>query len=138
MATRGLVAFAGNVGKTGLALLLSPRNTLMREPDLDTWELISHSRFDGKFEDNFRSTSLHLSLIRYEQPLNTQNHGARDKEACYLEAVISAYDKGAWVADLDLLHLVNGAVFYLGATCSHDEATKRDTSGLNGMTSIDN
>lgn len=64
----------GNVGRPGLVLLLSPRNTILREPDLESWEMVNHTTFDGKFEDNFASTSLHLSLTGWEQPVNVQNH----------------------------------------------------------------
>lgn len=128
----------GNVGKPGLALLLSPRDTILREPDLDTWQLVNHAKFDGRFEDNFASTALHLSLTGYEQRLNTASYGCRDKEAFYLEAVVSAYDKGTWVADLDLLHLVHGRFMHLGPNCTHDSSVQRDSSIVPGLTSIDN
>ena len=128
----------GNVGKPGLGLLLSPRDTVLREPDLDTWELVNHASFDGRFEDNFASTTLHLSLTGYEQRLNTSRYGCRDKEAYYLEAVVSAYDKGTWVADLDLLHFLQGPFLRLDDTCSHDSTAQVDSSVFPGLTSIDN
>ena len=132
----------GNVGKPGLALLLSPRNTLLREPDLETWQLVNHAPFDGKLEDNFSSTSLHLSLTGYEQQLNIpKQQGARDREAYYLEAVVSAFDKGAWVADLDLFHLLHGHFTYISPRpmCRwHNGADAHTTSSFSALTSVDN
>ena len=128
----------GNVGKPGLALLLSPRDTNLREPDLETWQLVNHAKFDGRFEDNFASTTLHLSLTGYEQRLNTSRYGRRDKEAFYLEAVVSAYDKGIWVADLDPLHLIHGRFLRLDSTCRHDASAQQDFSHFPGLTSVDN
>ena len=128
----------GNVGKPGLALLLSSRDTILREPDLETWQLVNHARFDGCFDDNFSSTTLHLSLTGYEQRLNTSRYGCRDKEAFYLETVVSAYDKGTWAADLDLLHLVHGPFLRIDASCGHDSHTGSDSSIFPGLTSIDN
>ena len=128
----------GNVGKPGLALLLSPQETILRERDLDTWQLVSHSEFDGRFEDNFASTTMHLILTGHEQRLNTQRHSPRDKEAFYLEAVVSVYDKGVWMADLDLLHLIRGPQKFLQACDLHDEVVKQDFSTIPGLTAIDN
>ena len=128
----------GNVGKPGLALLLSSRDTVLREPDLETWQLVNHARFDGCFDDHFSSTTLHLSLTGYEQRLNTSRYGCRDKEAFYLEAVVSAYDKGTWAADLDLLHLIHGRFLRIDASCGHDSHTRSDFSIFPGLTSIDN
>lgn len=128
----------GNVGKPGLALLLSPRDTVLREPDLETWQLVNHAKFDGCFEDNFASTTLHLSLTGYEQRLNTSRYGCRDKEAFYLEAVVSAYEKGTWVADLDLLHLIHGPFLRVESSCMHNTNAQQDFSIFPCLTSIDN
>ena len=128
----------GNVGKPGLALLLSPRNTILREPDIDTWQLVNHAKFDGCFEDNFPSTTLHLSLTGYEQRLNTSRYGCRDKEAFYLEAAVKAYDKGAWFADLDLLHLLHDPFLHVGGSCLHNSSAQQDFSDIHDPVSIDN
>ena len=140
----------GNVGKPGLALLLSPRDTILREPDFETWQLVNHDKFEGVFEDSFASTSLHLSLTGYEQPLNIQRHGGRDKEAFYLEAVISAHKNGAWVADLNFLDLfrniyqakgdlpLRSPLRFLPPTCTHDAAEESDTTAFPILSSIDN
>lgn len=142
----------GNVGKPGLSLLLLPQNPIHREPDLDSWELVNHAEFDGLFEDNFRGTSLHLSLTGYEQALNIGKHGGRDKEVCYLEAVIAALDNGTWVADLDILYhppqpeslfqniwVGYDGHYYLPRDCQHKVQERVDfASRFNHLTSIDN
>ncbi|KAL8719747.1 MAG: hypothetical protein Q9225_003291 [Loekoesia sp. 1 TL-2023] len=137
----------GNIGKPGLALLLSPRDTILREPDLETWELVNHVAFDGKSENNFAATSLHLSLTGYEQALNLGRHGNRDKEAFYVEAVVSVHDHGSWMADVDLLHLAHNVLrqqdmcsrlVILPTTCEHEPSNKNDTSFIAKLTSIDN
>lgn len=128
----------GNVGKPGLALLLLPKNPELREADLETWRLVNHAKFNGKYEDCFQSTSLHLSLTGYEQPLNVGHHGARDREIIYVEAVISVHDRGSWMADINPLHLMRGPKHQLTATCTHDLNGMDQTPSPNTLTMIDN
>ena len=154
---RTLRHVTGNIGKPGLALLLSPKNTSLREPDLETWHLVNHADHDGNLENNFEATSLHLSLTGYEQSLNLGRHGARDKEAFYVEAVVSAHDHGNWVADLNILqsaHLIddirrtyrnfNGVLVFhdavvehFPANCGHSVDAKKAHSLFECLTSID-
>ena len=129
----------GNVGKPGLALLLSPRDTLQMEPDLDTWQLVNHAPYDGVLEDNFATTSLHLALTGHEQRLNIRSQqGTRDKEVFYLEIVVSAYERGTWVADLDLFHLLHGNNQYISPYCPHDEPVSHTQTAFSDLTSVDN
>lgn len=128
----------GTVGGPGLACLLSPRDTLLREPDLETWKLIDHSKFDGKFDNSFTSTSLHLSLTGYEQPLNFRVHGGRDREAFYLEAAVSAYDNGTWVADLDLHHLLQIKGPHPEFQCPHEAEAREYAKFFPTLVSVDN
>lgn len=93
----------GNVGRPGMALLTSPRDPSIREPDRKNWRLIRHADFDGKLEFNFASTSLHLHFTGYEFPLQTLEHGTRDTEVSFVEAVVQAFDGGSWVADVNIL-----------------------------------
>ena len=141
----------GNVGKPGLSLLLLPENPIHREPDLDTWELVNHAKFEGTYEDNFKGTSLHLSLTGYEQALNIGKQGGRDKEVYYLEAVVAALDNGTWVADLDILYrsfqskfrkdmsVGNDGHYHLPTHCRHTPQNRADFgSTSNHLTSTDN
>ncbi|MCJ1393487.1 hypothetical protein MMC18_006362 [Xylographa bjoerkii] len=138
-------ALVGNVGKPGLALLLLPKHSMRREPDLESWQMVNHTEFDGVFQDNFQGTSLHISLTGYEQPLNTGQHGGRDKEVYYLEVVVAALHDGSWVADLDILNPImarnaipQNNIRYLPLICSHNDAEQADSSHLARLTSIDN
>lgn len=144
----------GNVGKPGLALLISPQNTMCREPELETWNLINHNPYDGVRMDSFKGTSLHLKLTGYEMPLNVGDHGTRDKQAFYLEAVISTYDGGLWVADINVLNLAHkqslgsiptGELLVdrvrlqcLPENCVHSSQEKAVLSEWSYITSVDN
>ena len=128
----------GNIGRPGLVLLLSPRKTMLREPDLESWEMVNHAPFDGKFEDNFASTSLHLSLTGYEQPVNINDHGDRDSVVHFAEAVVSAHDRGVWHADLDLLRLTKRTWSRISpGDCPHHGGDRADYSLVADLISID-
>lgn len=99
-ATQRLV---GNIGKPGLSLLVPPTEPRVQEPAYDTWNLVNHDSFDGKLEDNFAGTSLHLSFSDYSLPIGLGTSGQRYQEAQFVEAIISVYDRGTWVADLDII-----------------------------------
>jgi len=83
---------AGNVWRAGIAMLIPPRASRVMAPNLTSWSLIKHDDFDGKPEDNFQSTSIHLSFTGYEMPLDQGTYGAQDYEAFYLETVLSVHD----------------------------------------------
>ena len=92
----------GNLDRPGVTMLVPPQAPLVRAVDNDTWRLVNHFEFDGKIENSFKDTSLHLSFTDYEIPLNV-SIGAVDSEAAMLETLISVYDREQWVADLDVL-----------------------------------
>jgi hypothetical protein len=66
---------------------------------------INHDRFDGTMEDHFDQTSLHLSFTAYEIPLVTEEASVHliDRDAALVEALISVYEGGTWVAEVDIL-----------------------------------
>lgn len=143
----GIRCLVGNIGKAGTALLLSPRNPIAKVPDNKDWEMINHDDFDGKWEDNFGSTSLHLKLTGYEMPINSGSHGGRYREMLYMEAVVSAHSRGEWIADIDILNLYNGVshlsrswigVRLLPSTCQHTEEEQSDFTDFGSVKSIDN
>ncbi|RDW60754.1 hypothetical protein BP6252_12137 [Coleophoma cylindrospora] len=133
----------GNVGKQGIAFLISPLNPLIRDPGYDNWQNVQHEEFDGSFENNFPETSLHLSFTGYEQALNTGQHGLLDNEVYFLQAVVQAYEKGNWVADLDILSALNAdpspdsGIVSLLPDCKHTGEVVGDFSYLDQLTSID-
>jgi hypothetical protein len=110
----GIRCLIGNIGRPGVALLMAPREPDLLEPSLDTWDMVNHTDFDGKFENSFQGTSLQLSLTGYEQAINiAATQGLRYKEVAYVEAVVSAHDRGVWVGDLDILNLHRSSSSFL-------------------------
>ncbi|KAH8899089.1 hypothetical protein GQ53DRAFT_817292 [Thozetella sp. PMI_491] len=98
-----VVRLLGNVGKSGIVLLRSPSDVMVRELDHGAWRVVSASRFDGKPLDCFGNTTLHLNLTEWSSPIMTeQTFGQRDVEASMMEAVLSIRDSGAWVADINV------------------------------------
>ena len=97
----------GNVGKPGLAILLPPHAPEVRERSLGDWRVVNHAPFDGKYEDNFGSTSLHLAFTGYTLPIDVGERGSLTHEAHFIETVISVYEAGEWVADLDILKAIS-------------------------------
>ena len=96
----------GNIGRSGMAFLIPPQNPMIRDRKAEHWELVNHDPFDGKLEDNFRSTTLHLGFTGYEAPL-TSSHGGKFLDAFFIEAKVSVHDFGNWVADIDVLSAMN-------------------------------
>jgi hypothetical protein len=152
----------GNVGKAGLSLLLSPQIPNVKESDLGAWSVINHDEFNGKLEGNFGDTSLHLTLTGYDLPIKL-SHGSRGQDASYVEAVVSAYDRGVWVADLDIprclsyqssafrsescssgdierQHPSNASpdLWMMPGRCSHPNSGDWTATGIGPLTSIDN
>ena len=143
----------GNVGKSGLGLLISSEHLEPPQLDPKSWQLINHTSFDRKYENNFNSTSLHLSLTGYEQQINTGRHGGRDREHFFLETVTSAYEGGTRVADVNLLRVAQEIqlpalpdIFLLRPPllrftpdeCEHSENERLDSSIFGQLTSLDN
>ncbi|KAI8631687.1 hypothetical protein F5Y19DRAFT_463390 [Xylariaceae sp. FL1651] len=74
----------------------------LKKPDPKSWQLINHYPFDGKLEDCFSSTSLHLRFSGYSQVLDFGAHN-RISNGARVEAVVSAFDQGEWLGDVDIL-----------------------------------
>jgi hypothetical protein len=93
----------GNIGRAGMALLIPPAVPRIRKPRLEDWRLINHAHWDGNDSDCFISTTLHLSYTGSVVPLHLGVRGAQDTEVYMLESVVSVYERGKWIADLDIL-----------------------------------
>lgn len=129
----------GNIGRAGLAFLIPPQNPMVRTADYDSWKLVNHQHFDGKLEDSFRSTTLHLGFSGYEFPMTFGDHGGRFTEAFFIEAVVSVHDSGRWVADLDILAALEAPDLYTlkqQATC--DKALAVGSAPEVEVVSLDN
>ena len=93
----------GNIGRAGLAFMIPPTNPRTKRLDLEFYQVINHDPYDGKLEDCFKSTTLHLGFSGYEFPLEVGHHGGRNREAFFVETLVSLHDRGEWIADLDTL-----------------------------------
>jgi hypothetical protein len=128
----GMHRLAGNIGKAGLNLLVPPPKPRIRALDLANWGVINHWDFEGKVEDCFRSTSLHLSFTDYQLPIDTGVHGKRDGEAFFLESLVSVLDRGEWVADIDVLGMIESKNFYRIPNCTHQKKEAYNANGIPG------
>jgi hypothetical protein len=116
----------GNIGRSGITFLISPPEVKIREPDPEKWMAINHNPFDGKLEDYFQKTSIHLSFTAYELPLfmeKTQRH-IIDQDVTLVEALVSVYDGGSWVAEVDILKAFSLDVSRIDICQSHDSREK--------------
>ncbi|OJJ96449.1 hypothetical protein ASPACDRAFT_54370 [Aspergillus aculeatus ATCC 16872] len=114
----------GNVGKAGIALLVSPPELAMREHSLDRWRFVNHNPFDGDpVGGKFDGTSLHLSFTGWEGPVSLGSSSYGSLEAYYLETTISVNDGGEWVGDVDILKGLRDVQLLLHplseSTCAH-------------------
>lgn len=83
--------------------MIPPMAPKMRKVDEDKWTLVNHAAFDGRLDDSFQHTSLHLSFTGYQLPMMTAEHGYQGIEANFVETLVSVFDGHEWVADLDVL-----------------------------------
>lgn len=127
----------GNVGKPGLTFLITPPNPRIREVDYSTWHMVSHEAFDGKAQDNFHGTSFHLSFTGYELPIDLGHRSGRDAPASFLETAVSVYDRGKWVADLDILKSSTQWTKLSDPQCGHSNEQKTNQEMIRRLVSVD-
>jgi hypothetical protein len=95
---------------------------MMAEVNLSDWNAINHAEFDGKPEDNFDGTSLHLSFTEYNPLIIINDFGGQDAEVFLLEAVISVQYGNEWIGDVDILSMFgrnNLRHLQTDPSCSH-------------------
>ena len=104
LAENSVKRIIGNIGRTGICMLVAPFEPKIR-PLGNQYNLVEHAVYDGKRENNFKGTSLHLSFTDWTLPLEVKSARGRtiDQEAYLVESVISVLDSGKWVADLNIL-----------------------------------
>ncbi|KAK4442838.1 hypothetical protein QBC34DRAFT_223278 [Podospora aff. communis PSN243] len=91
----------GNVGRSGVTMLIPPIAPMIRSHDPSSWRVIQNSLFDHADEDHFGSTTLHLKFTEYCRPLDL-NRSQQDVQVELLESYISVHEAGKWVADVDI------------------------------------
>ena len=103
-AVHPIVRIPGNIGRPGVALLITPSDPKIRPVDTSDWMSISHAPFDGQKLDRFHGTELTLWFTDYERPIrDSRSSGEKFVTAFYIESVISVFDSGKWIADLNVL-----------------------------------
>ena len=95
--------FPGNIGRSGIAFLVPPVEPMRRSNTIHDFREIVHRPFEGHLQNNFGTTSLHLSFTTAESPIGDDFSGMRDEEIYLLETLLSVHEGGEWVADLDVL-----------------------------------
>ena len=119
---------AGNIGRPGISLLIPPPDPKMLTPAIENWHQLNYSPFNGKCEDCFSQTSIHLSFTAYEMPLqidNTDQH-IIDRPARLIETLISVYDGQKWIADLNIMACLTGRNMTRLACRSRDRGTSSE------------
>ncbi|KAF2187672.1 hypothetical protein K469DRAFT_568624 [Zopfia rhizophila CBS 207.26] len=99
----------GNFGRSGVTMLIPPQNPMIREVDSGAWKVINNNTFNNLEEDHFARTSLHLSFTEYYRSVDLGLRGEQDIRVAILESVLSVYDTGKWVADLDIIGAMQSA-----------------------------
>jgi hypothetical protein len=56
----------GNTGHPGISFMIPPPSPEIKKRTLGNWRQVNHHDFDGKAQDSFQSTSLHLSFTGYK------------------------------------------------------------------------
>ena len=100
----------GNIGRPGISLLIPPPDPKMLTPDIENWHQLNYLPFDGRPEDSFGQTSIHLSFTDYEMPLQVENTDRHiiDRPARLIETLVSVYDGKKWIADLNVMGCLTG------------------------------
>lgn len=96
----------GNIGKPGVSFMIPPVPPKRRVVDEHIWKNATHALFDGRLDDAFKDTSLHLSFTKYKLPVKF-SHGYQSVEGNFVETLISVFDKQEWIADLDILSAID-------------------------------
>ncbi|KAI0509546.1 hypothetical protein F5B22DRAFT_658111 [Xylaria bambusicola] len=126
----------GNLGRPEIAFLIPPSSPKLKDYDLKSWHLINHTPFNGTLEDNFSSTSLHLSFTDFEMPVDIGVRGLRDTLVVLIESLVSVNDKGTHIGDLDIMSMLRSDYITLFRTCYYPWAVGTQTS-LESLISID-
>ena len=127
----------GTVGKSGMALLIHPQLPRMR-PATHDYALVNHHAFDGNSEDCFWYTTLHMSFTEWTLPIDVGSRGNRDIEAYYVETAIGVYDKGKWVADVNVLDVFRHRLSRILPKCLIRHHVPLAPEGLGKLVAIDN
>ncbi|KAK0616556.1 hypothetical protein B0T14DRAFT_523374 [Immersiella caudata] len=103
-ASDAFVRVLGNIGRPGFVMFSSVCGPVMSNPSETSWRVLNKKGFDGRPENTFRTTSMHLSFTDWERPISEPGaDGIKDAQLLRMESFISIRDAGRWVGDVDIL-----------------------------------
>ncbi|KAK4448938.1 hypothetical protein QBC34DRAFT_449178 [Podospora aff. communis PSN243] len=111
---RDIVRILGNIGQPGLVIFSSVKEPMIASTDDGAWRVVSKmASFDGRPEDLFGSTSMHLGFTAWERSMDmADSHGKQDVQFTKMESVISIRDSGTWVGDVDVMAAMRSPHIY--------------------------
>jgi hypothetical protein len=127
----------GNLGRSEMCLLVPPADPRLAQPTLSSWKQINHAEFDGRLQDSFRGTSLHLTFTESEDAMYVGNRGLRDCQAVFIEALVFIDDRGRNIGDLDILSMFKQPIFSVGKWFVQSEEERGEFSGQVKFTAVD-
>jgi hypothetical protein len=109
----------GNVGYSGLNLMVAPAGSLkIRRPKNEVRTSSHRSNYDFKRQDYFESSSLHLSFTGQRFPIVSTDIDNIDQGIFFLQSIVSLWDGGSHVADLNLLDVQRTELTRVRLACS--------------------
>ncbi|MCJ1380103.1 hypothetical protein MMC17_003206 [Xylographa soralifera] len=141
--TTTIKRIVGNLGRGGISMLVPPTAPRIRPLSPGRWQQVQHRPFDGKMDDHFNHTSIHLTFTQYEVPLVSGERGSVDPQAVLLESLVSVHDSGEWVADLDVVGALRSCSLFQRVPQPSNSACSHITMSATGTTkaclvSVDN
>ena len=129
----------GNLGRPGISMLVPPQSPKVLPLSDDCWVHINHDMFNGRIENCYPNSTLHLSFTGYEMHINIGNHGLIDTQISFLEAPVSLHNRGTWIADLDILRSARSLPLWLVPHCKrHNEEAASFENFPTQLTAVDN
>jgi hypothetical protein len=120
----------GNLGRPEMAFLIPPSKPALTGYNPSSWHMVNHFPFDGKFQDHFSGTSLHLSFTDFEIPVDVGVRGLRDTQVILVESLVSISNRGKHLGDLDILSMFRSELLRVQPTCLHKSILDRDTQTI--------
>ncbi|GKT57462.1 LOW QUALITY PROTEIN: hypothetical protein ColTof4_09454 [Colletotrichum tofieldiae] len=98
-----IIRVLGNIGLPGFAIFSSGMELMVSEVGESSWKVINRNLFDGRPENAFGSTSMHLSFTNWERSIEEPTPGGPPRTCSSMESVVSVREAGRWVGDVDVV-----------------------------------
>ena len=138
LSPHGITRILGNIGRPGLVIFSSVSNPMTAPMDDGFWRVANMHIFDGRPENHFSSTSMHLSFTQWERSLDVaSSYGRQDVQFTTKQSVISIRESGRWIGDVDVMAALSSPYINIlpsQGTCSH---TRTDQPAGQSLRSIE-